>query len=102
MAKEVFLTASKPLWKGGKLMPDRTTRLLLALVAVLLCLNLLYNLFGSKVALAVRENENIGRYQISAWAASRDRGYTDSGYYVIDTATGQVIASKGEVHSGAE
>jgi hypothetical protein len=75
---------------------DRITKVLLGIVSILLFLNVLNNVFSSKPALAVSEDENKGRYQISAWAVQADGSLVHSGYYVLDTATGTVVASKAE------
>ena len=78
---------------------DRTTKLLLGLIAVLLFLNFMNNFLGSKPALAALEGgENRGKYQISAWAVQAQSADPRSGYYVLDTTTGMVVASKTEVH----
>ena len=77
---------------------DRITKVLLGIVSILLLLNVLNNVFSSKPALAVSEDENKGRYQISAWGVQPQNAEPRSGYYVLDTATGRVVASKTEVH----
>jgi len=77
---------------------DRLTKVLLALIAVLLVFNFLNSLLSSKPALAISESENQGRYQISAWGVQTQGAEPRSGYYVLDTATGMVVASKSEVH----
>lgn len=70
---------------------DLFTKVVLTLVAVLLFLNVVMDLFASKPALAVQEGA-AGRYQISAWAAPLGAvGAHHSGYYVLDTVTGKVI-----------
>jgi hypothetical protein len=81
---------------------DRLTKLLLGVIAVLLFMILMRSMFVSQPALAVRENEAIGRYQIAAWGAQLAEGYLHEGYYVLDTATGQVVGMKGQVHSGKD
>ena len=75
---------------------DRITKVFLGLVSILLLLNLLNSFLSSKVALAVSGDEEKGRYQISAWAAQSEGSLVHSGYYVLDTATGKVVASKAE------
>jgi hypothetical protein len=77
---------------------DRLTKVLLGIVSMLLLLNLLNNVLSSKPALAVSEDEKKGRYQISAWGVQAQNAEPRSGYYVLDTATGKVVASKIEVH----
>lgn len=76
---------------------DRAIRLLLVLIAILLAANLFSGLFGSKNATAT--SGEAGRYQISAWAAQSGSYTHHSGYYVLDTVTGKVIASKSETHT---
>ena len=75
---------------------NRIIKVLLGIVSVLLLLNLLNSFFSSKSALAVSEDEKKGRYQISAWAAQSEGTLVHNGYYVLDTATGKVVASKAE------
>jgi hypothetical protein len=77
---------------------DRLTKILLGIVAILLFINLMNNIFSSKPALAVSERENKGRYQIAAWGVQAQNSEPRSGYYVLDTATGNVVASKSEVY----
>jgi hypothetical protein len=77
---------------------DRLTKALLGIIAILLLVNLVNSLFSSKPALAGPETENKGRYQISAWAVQPQNAEPRSGYYVLDTATGEVVASKMQVH----
>ena len=79
---------------------DRFTKLLLGLVVVLLFMNLMLSMFVSQPALAVPENEAVGRYQIAAWGAQLAEGYLRQGYYVLDTVTGKVVGMGGQVHSG--
>ncbi len=76
---------------------DQITKVLLGIVSILLLLNLLNSVLSSKSALAVSEDEKKGRYQISAWGTEAESAPVHSGYYVLDTATGTVVASKAEV-----
>jgi len=78
---------------------DQATKILLGIIAVLLFINFMNNLFSSKPALAGPESENKGRYQISAWGVQAQNANPTSGCYVIDTATGMVVASKTEMHA---
>jgi len=78
---------------------DRFTKILLCIVAVMLFINFLYGVFEIRPAGAVKGNEDIGRYQISSWAAQAGAYTHHNGYYIIDTATGKVVDSKSEVHS---
>jgi hypothetical protein len=78
---------------------DRTTKVLLGIVSILLLLNLVNSfLLSSKSALAVSGSEEKGRYQIAAWGVQPQNSEPRSGYYVLDTATGMLVASKTEVH----
>ncbi len=81
---------------------DLLHKFLLSIVAVLFLLNFMYGIFSSGTAEAVKENEDIGRYQISSWAATSGPRIHHSGYYVIDTTTGKIVNSKSEVHSMKE
>lgn len=40
----------------------------------------------------------VGRYQISSWAAYSGEKVHHSGYYVVDTATGQIVDRGHEIH----
>ena len=83
--------------KGGRLMKtNRITKVFLGIVSILLLISLLTSVLSSKPALAVSEDEKKGRYQISAWAAQSEGSVVHSGYYVLDTATGKVVASRAE------
>jgi len=75
---------------------DRITKVLLRIIAILLFINLMNSFFSSRQALAVPGDKDTGRYQISAWAAQSEGSLVHSGYYVLDTATGKVVASKAE------
>jgi hypothetical protein len=77
---------------------DRLTKILLGIVAILLFINLMNNIFSSKPALAVSGSENKGRYQIAAWGVQAQNSDPRSGYYVLDTVTGNVVASKSEIY----
>lgn len=77
---------------------DRFVKTLLGIIAILLFLNLLNQLVPLKPALATAESEQKGRYQIAAWGGQAQNSDPRSGYYVLDTATGMVVASKTEVH----
>jgi hypothetical protein len=76
---------------------DRITKVLLGIVSILLLLNLMNSFLSSKPALAIPGGEEKGRYQISAWAVQAEAAKVHSGYYILDTATGKVVASKAEV-----
>ena len=77
---------------------DRMTKVLLGMVSILFLFNLLNSFLCSKSALAVSEDEKKGRYQISAWGTEAESAAVRSGYYILDTATGKVVASKMDVH----
>jgi hypothetical protein len=49
-------------------------------------------------ALAQGEPEQVGRYQLSAWASYAGARVHHSGYYVLDTVSGKVVDSGHEVH----
>ncbi len=76
---------------------DRITKILLVLIAILLAANLFSGVFSTDRATA--GSGEIGRYQIAAWAAQSGSYTHHSGYYVLDTVTGKVVASKSEVHT---
>ena len=78
---------------------DNYNKFFLFIIAVLLLMNFLQGAFSTNNAIAENNNEKAGRYQISAWAAQISTGYDHSGYYVLDTVTGKVVASKSEVHT---
>ena len=73
---------------------DRLTKVVLWTIAVLLFLNLVYNLVSSRPAVAVAGDDNVGRYQIAAWASQSGGTASHIGYYILDTTTGKVVASK--------
>ncbi len=77
---------------------DRLTKVLLGIVAILLAINFVSGLISSKQALATSGSESKGRYQISAWGVQPQNAEPRSGYYVVDTTTGIVVASKVEAH----
>jgi hypothetical protein len=81
---------------------DRFTKVLLFMIAALLLLNLLYGHFNLKEANSVNGNEEIGRYQVAAWAAQSGVYTHHSGYFIIDTTTGKVFDSKAEIHTSKE
>jgi hypothetical protein len=76
---------------------ERITKILLGIVSFLLFLNLLNGFISSKPAVAISGGEERGRYQISAWAVQAEAARIHSGYYVLDTATGMIVASKAEI-----
>ena len=78
---------------------DQLTKIFLGVIAVLLFVSLMNSLLSSTPALAVPSSTQAGRYQISAWAVQPQNAEPRSGYYVLDTATGTVVASKMEVHA---
>jgi hypothetical protein len=75
---------------------DGIRKIFLGIVSILLLINLLNSVLSSNPALAVTRDEEKGRYQISAWAVQAEGVKVHSGYYVLDTATGKVVASKAE------
>jgi hypothetical protein len=78
---------------------DRLTKVLLGIIAILLLINLVNSFSSSRPALAISGGQEKGRYQISAWGVQPQNTDPRSGYYVLDTATGEVVASKMEVHT---
>jgi hypothetical protein len=81
---------------------DRSTKVILCIIAVLLFLNFSQNLLGSKPVFAVPESSAIGRYQISSWAAHGGGFMIHDGYYVLDTMTGKVVDSHEKIHTRSE
>ena len=81
---------------------DRDMKVVLWVIAALLFLNLLSSFFSSQTALALRGNEDMGRYQISSWAAYGGATIAHIGYYVVDTVTGKVVAKGSEIHTRDE
>ncbi len=79
---------------------DSFTKVLLVVTAILLAANIFGGVFSAKTAVA--QKGDIGRYQISAWSAQSGSYTHHSGYYIIDTVTGKVIASKSEVHTSGK
>ena len=81
---------------------DRSSKVILCIIAVLLFLNFAQGLLASKPVFAVSENNATGRYQISSWAAHGGGLLIHEGYYVLDTTTGKVINSHSEIHTRTE
>jgi hypothetical protein len=77
---------------------DLFTKVLLSLIVVLLALNLVSNFFNAKPAMALPENSQTGKYQISSWAASIGTYGHHSGYFIVDTTTGKLFDSHEEAH----
>jgi len=76
---------------------DIFTKALLILIVILLALNLLNGMLSNRTVSAAKVE--VGRYQIAAWAAQSGSYTHHSGYYVLDTVTGKIVASKSEVHT---
>jgi hypothetical protein len=76
---------------------DRFTKVILFIIAALLFLNFAQSLLASKPVLAVSENNAIGRYQISSWAAYGGALIQHNGYYVVDTVTGKIVDKHSEI-----
>lgn len=72
---------------------------MLTIIALLLFLNFVQGLGTTKTAIAESGKSEVGRYQISAWAAQAGARTHHNGYYIIDTATGKMIDSGAEIHS---
>lgn len=81
---------------------DRLTKIVMFTIVALLLLNFLYGHFTLKEADAVKTDGEIGRYQVSSWAAQSGAYTHHSGYYIIDTTTGKLVDSKAEVHTAKE
>jgi hypothetical protein len=76
---------------------DRLTKVVLWMAAILLFLNLAHSFLSSKPALATTGNEEIGRYMIAAWGSQGAQATAShTGYYILDTVTGKVVASHAE------
>ena len=76
---------------------DRLTKVALWVVAVLLFLNLAYSFLSSKPAHATAGNQEIGIYMIAAWGSQGAQATAShTGYYILDTATGKVVAKHAE------
>ncbi len=80
--------------------PDTFTKIMLVVIAILLAANLLGGFFSTKPAVA--DKGDVGRYQIAAWAAQSGSYAHHSGYYIVDTVTGKVVASKAEIHTSGK
>jgi hypothetical protein len=77
---------------------DLGMKILIGMVGLLLLLNLANGLFSSKPVLAGPGEDQMGRYQIAAWGFQAQNSDPRSGYYVVDTTTGIVVASKMEIY----
>lgn len=77
-------------------------KILLGIIALLLLMNFMQGLFSANTASAEKESEQVGRYQIAAWAARSGQTSHHSGYYVVDTVTGKVVERKAETHKYEE
>jgi hypothetical protein len=78
---------------------DRFTKVILCIIAALLLLNFANSFLASKPASAAPENDVVGRYQMSAWAAYGGALVQHNGYYVVDTLTGKIVDQHAEVHA---
>lgn len=76
---------------------DLFTKVLLVVIAVLLAGILLQNVEDTNRAYA--DKGEVGKYQVSAWAAQAGARTHHNGYYVIDTTTGKIVDSGAEIHS---
>jgi hypothetical protein len=81
---------------------DLWTRIALWAIAVMLVLNFVHGVFVARPAQAVSDAEEVGRYQITSWAAYTGGVTHHSGYYILDTVTGKVTDRLAEVHSRGE
>jgi len=80
---------------------DRFTKVLLVCLSLLVLLDLAGHFFPIHSASAEPEQNGIGRYQVSAWAAYAGERVHHSGYYVLDTVTGKIV-DKGHSTHGIE
>jgi hypothetical protein len=64
-------------------------------VAILLFINFVTTFFQPGNVFAENKND-IGRYEISAWASPSKGVKQFSGYYIIDTTTGKVVDKRTE------
>ncbi len=81
---------------------DLLYKCILCTIALLLLLNFVQGIFSTDTVMAEKDTEQVGRYQISAWAAQSGRFGHHNGYYVVDTVTGKIVDSKSEVHTTKE
>lgn len=72
------------------------------LIAIMLILNFLSTLFEPRTVLAQKDTSPVGRYQVSAWAASTGGTTHHDGYFIIDTVTGKVFDKGMEEHKHTE
>lgn len=70
----------------------------LIVLIVLLSLSLASNIITAKSAMAEKGQDQIGRYQVSAWASYSGSRVHHSGYYVVDTVTGKIVEKGHEIH----
>ncbi len=75
---------------------ERFTKILWGMIAAMLFINLLYGIFQSLPAGAVKGNEDIGRYQITCKSAQSSVYAQNNRCYAT---TGKVADSKLEAHS---
>ncbi len=79
-----------------KRVPWATTLSVMILVAGAFVLGA--TLFGLSGAVADRGDGRTGRYQIASWSSFSGARTHHSGYYVLDTVTGKVVARDHEAH----
>lgn len=72
-----------------------TTLVASAAVAVLIVATLF---FLRPSGVSAEASGDIGRYQISSWASYSGARVHHSGYFVLDTTTGEVVESHHEIH----
>ena len=77
---------------------DQFNKVMLCIIAVLLFLNLLSGLFSLKPATAAPAGP-VNRFQISAWASPAGAYGHHSGYYVLNTITGEVVSKREDFHN---
>jgi hypothetical protein len=85
--------------EGDRVMKiDRWSRVALWIIAVMLVLNFAHRVLVARCAQAIGTADQVGRYQITSWSAYTGGITFHSGYYILDTATGQVVAKQMDTH----
>jgi hypothetical protein len=77
---------------------DRWSKAALWVIALMLVLIFAHRVLIARPAQAVGTADQVGRYQISSWSAYTGGITFHSGYYIVDTVTGQVVAKQMDAH----
>jgi len=80
---------------------DLWSKVALWVIAVMLVLNFAHHVFIARPAQAIGNAEQVGRYQITSWAATTGIAH-HNGYYILDTVSGKVVDKQVEVHTREE